>query len=176
MLYKNQLKEFNNWLSECKICNEDKVKFDNWIKNSPQLIVIPKIPPLCNSLRDHNSIFWDLYIVNINVFFDKDDWINNLNETKGIPDIKSFHNWVEKCPMEYSIDKSKKTICYPHLPTVINVPGKCLVGISLEISILKDNWSNFQNKKNQQGEKITNEMFEKFILKEKTRFKNAYVN
>ena len=108
MLYKNQLKEFNNWLSECKICNEDKVKFDNWIKNSPQLIVIPKIPPLCNSLRDHNSIFWDLYIVNINVFFDKDDWINNLNETKGIPDIKSFHNWVEKCPMEYSIDKSKK--------------------------------------------------------------------
>ena len=163
MLYKNQVKDFDNWLEESKIADVDKVKFDHWIKNSPQLLIIPRIPPLGTSDWNHNFIFWDLFLVRINVYFNRDEWIKNFNQSKGIPDIKSFHNWVGQCPMDYSIDKRKKTICYPHLPNLINVSGKCLVGITLEVSILKDNWCNYQNKKNQQGEKITIEMFEKFI-------------
>ena len=46
------------------------------------------------------------------------------------------------------------------------MPGKELFWITLEVSIIKDNWNNFQNKKIQAGEKITNEMFEKFISEE----------
>ena len=60
----------------------------------------------------------------------------------------------------------------PHLNSEINVPGKALVWISLEVSIIKDNWNNFQNKKILAGEKITNEMYEKFISEDKTRLKS----
>ena len=172
MLFKYQIKDFDNWLAESKICNEAKVKFDNWIKKSPQQIIIKRIPPIGTFNTDKNSISWDIYLVIVKVFFDRDEWIKNFNKSKKVPDIKSFHDWIRQCPMDYVIDKRYKTVGYPHLNSEINVPGKALVWISLEVSIIKDNWNNFQNKKIQAGEKITNEMYEKFISEEKTRLKS----
>ena len=55
MLYKHHLKEFDSWLENSLMTDSDKIAFDQWIKNSPNPIYLPEIPPLTGSFRDPNG-------------------------------------------------------------------------------------------------------------------------
>ena len=65
MLSKHHLKEFDSWLENSLMTDSDKIAFDGWIKNSPNPIYLPEIPPVNSSFCDPNGYLWRAYSIKI---------------------------------------------------------------------------------------------------------------
>ena len=111
MLSKHHLKEFDSWLENSLMTDSDKIAFDGWIKNSPNPIYLPEIPPVNSSFCDSNGYLWRAYSIKIRVQIDNDAWEKNLNKKFSSiqnKEIIDFHKWFLNCPLRScGIDERK---------------------------------------------------------------------
>ena len=119
MLYKHHLKEFDSWLENSLMNDSDKIAFDQWIKNSPNPIYLPEIPPVNGSFRDPNGYLWGAYLIKIRVQIDNDAWEKNLNKKFSSiqnKEIIDFQNWFLNSPLRScGIDERKTGYTIVHL-------------------------------------------------------------
>ncbi len=91
--------------------DSDKIAFDGWIKNSPNPIYLPEIPPVNSSFCDPNGYLWCAYSIKIRVQIDNDAWEKNLNKKFSSiqnKEIIDFHKWFLNCPLRScGIDERK---------------------------------------------------------------------
>ena len=91
--------------------DSDKIAFDGWIKNSPNPIYLPEIPPVNSSFCDPNGYLWCVYSIKIRVQIDNDAWEKNLNKKFSSiqnKEIIDFHKWFLNCPLRScGIDERK---------------------------------------------------------------------
>ena len=118
MLSKYQTEEFDKWLKDSLISDSNKVIFSDWIKKSPNHILLPEIPPGNGSFRMANGCLMHAYSLKINVLIGKDKWEKNLNKAfSSIKDMEviKFHNCYANCPFRCGIDERKTRYFQPGL-------------------------------------------------------------
>ena len=154
MLYKHHLKEFDSWLENSLMTDSDKIAFDQWIKNSPNPIYLPEIPPVNGSFRDPNGYLWCAYLIKIRVEIDNDAWEKNSNKKYSSiqnKEIIAFHNWFLSCPLRTcGIDERKTGYSYPRY----DFKKRRWVGrrqslLYLTVSTIKTNSIYFENLRDQ---------------------------
>ncbi len=154
MLDKYHLKEFDSWLEKSLMTDSDKIAFDSWIKNSPNQIYLPQIPPLNSSFLDPKGYLWSSYLIKIKVQLDNQAWEKNLNKKFSSiqnKEIIAFHNWFLSCPlMSCRIDERKTSYCYPRYDfKKRSWVGKRQSLLYLMVSTIKTNSLYFENLRDQ---------------------------
>ena len=154
MLYKHHLKEFDSWLENSLMTDSDKIAFDGWIKNSPNPIYLPEIPPVNSSFCDSNGYLWRAYSIKIRVQIDNDAWEKNLNKKFSSiqnKEIIDFHKWFLNCPLRScGIDERKTGYSNPRY----DFKKRRWVGrrqslLYLTVSTIKTNSIYFENLRDQ---------------------------
>ena len=154
MLSKHHLKEFDSWLENSLMTDSDKIAFDGWIRNSPNPIYLPEIPPVNSSFCDPNGYLWCAYSIKIRVQIDNDAWEKNLNKKFSSiqnKEIIDFHKWFLICPLwSCGIDERKTGYSNPRY----DFKKRRWVGrrqslLYLTVSTIKTNSIYFENLRDQ---------------------------
>lgn len=111
LVIKSQKKEFEDWISNSSISDNERKEFSNWVLNSPINIYIPRIPPVtCCLSAGWCQGSYNGYVFDIIVHIDHFDWMSYINKEYSYISIDSevikYLNWIGDIPTgRFSIDK-----------------------------------------------------------------------